>query len=277
MARPQIIQLSLALILSLAAGILMFNWMHGRSPQRAIESGPEKIMLAVAAAELEKGTRLEEAHLRMAPYLPESLPVGHFTDTEALEGRILADKLAAGEPITGARLAENGEMFGGVSAMVAPGKRAIAVKGNKVLGLSGYIRPGNHVDVLVTIDDERRCKDKAVTKLVLENVRVLATGRELEQDGGEDSTSSVDVYTLEMSPSESERLALADTRGTLHFALRNPADTDEVKTPGTNVPNILAQLHAGGSSKSKATGTTAARSYTKVEVITGSTRQTLRF
>lgn len=277
MARSQLIQLSLALILSLAAGVLMFRWMHQSQARPVGDTGPDKVMVAVAAAELDKGTRLQEAHIRMAPYLPESLPGGHFTEAKALSGRIVADKLSVGEPITGARLVEDGAVYGGVSTMVAPGKRAIAVKGNKVLGLSGYIRPGNHVDVLVTLDDERRSKDKAVTKLVLENIRILATGTELEQDGKDGSTSSVDVYTLEMTPDESERLALADTRGTLHFALRNPADAEQVLTRGASVPDVLGQLLAGGTTKAKGGARVQARAYTTVEVITGSNRQTLRF
>jgi pilus assembly protein CpaB len=87
----------------------------------------------------------------------------------------------------------------------------------------------------------------------------------------------VDVYTLEMSPAESEHLALADTRGTLHFALRNPADAEQVRTRGTNVPDILGQLLAGRAAKAKGGGPAQTRAYTTVEVITGAKRQTLRF
>lgn len=277
MSRSHVLQFSLALVLSLAAGILVFRWMN-QAPtmvQPMGETAPEKVMIAVASQELQKGAKLKETDIRMTPYLPESLPAGHFTDGKDLAGRIVSGRLAAGEPITNARLIGDDVLYGGVSTMVAPGKRAIAVKGNKVLGLAGYIRPGNHVDVLVTMDDERRSKDKAVTKLVLENVRVLATGTELDQDGKDGSTSSVDVYTLEMTPKESETLALADTRGTLHFALRNPADEENIRTPGTNVPAVLGQLLAGG--KKKSGRPAPARVYTKVEVITGAKRQTLRF
>jgi pilus assembly protein CpaB len=276
MARSHVLQFSLALVLSLAAGVLVFRWMNQpRTGPTGDFQTTEKVMVAVAAQELDKGTKLESAHVRMTPYLPESLPSGHFSEAKALTGRVIADGLAAGEPITGARLVQDGAVYGGVSTLVTPGKRAIAVKGNKVLGLSGYIHPGNRVDVLVTLDDERRCKNKSATKLVLENIRVLATGSELEQNG--ENTSSVDVYTLEMSPEESERLALADNRGALHFALRNPADEEKVLTPGTNVPDVLGQLLAGRPKKSGSKASPAARVYTKVEVITGANRKTLRF
>ena len=67
---------------------------------------------------------------------------------------------------------------GGVSAIVKPGKRALAVKGDKVIGLSGFIRPGNWVDVLVTITNP--LNKRKITKTVLENILVLATGIEIE-------------------------------------------------------------------------------------------------
>jgi len=150
--------------------------------------------------------------------------------------------------------------------------RAVAVKGNKVLGLSGFIRPGNHVDVLVTIDDETREKSKSRTKLVLENVRVLATGNELKQEGDDTSTSSVDVYTLEITPQQAEPLALAASRGELHFALRNPADDTKVLTPGTDVPGTLALLTSTPEGKP-----VRKTRETTVEMISGTERSTLRF
>ena len=144
-------------------------------------------------------------------------------------GRVLDADLAEGEPVTAARLVSDTPANMGVSTMIAPGKRAVAVKGNKVMGLAGFIRPGNRVDVLVTIDVRKGDKDVSVTKTVLsEGVRVIATGTELETSGDDGATSPVDTYTLELTSDESERLGLAATRGTLHFALRNPADDAKV-------------------------------------------------
>jgi pilus assembly protein CpaB len=123
-----------------------------------------------------------------------------------------------------------------VAAIIAPGKRAIAVKGDKVIGISGFIRPGDHVDVLVTLRDPRTKSE--VTKVVLQNIVVLATGTEMKENG-KGGPAPVDVYTLELSPEEGEKLSLAASQGKLQFALRNATDTDTVLTKGATIPEAL--------------------------------------
>ncbi|NJB67254.1 pilus assembly protein CpaB [Desulfobaculum xiamenense] len=272
MSRTTILQLTLALILSLVAGALIFLWMSGQSARQAKASKQDTVLLAVAATELRKGERITAQKLRMAEFLITSIPGGAFTDIAKTEGRVLLTDLAEGETITESRLLSAEIQSGGVSTLIAPGKRAVGVKGNKVLGLAGFVRPGNRVDVLVTIDDNSGNREKAVTKLVLENIHVLATGTQLEQGGPDDETSEVDTYTLELDPAEAERLALAATRGTLHFALRNPADQETVRTSGTDIPRTLAALKP----KTK-TPTGRPMRHSRVEVIHGNERTTLRF
>lgn len=270
MRASTIIPIALGLILSLAAGFMVFTWMQG-SQKRQVVQAPQTVEIIVSAQPIAKGTKLTETHLKLASFLPETVPAGTFSETTSLIGRVVATPFEQGEMITAGRLLDDSVQYGGVSTLISPGMRAIAVKGNQILGIAGFIRPGNRVDVLVTIDDERRTQDKAVTKTVLENIRVIATGTELEQKGEDKETSSVDVYTLEMEPKDAEKLALAATRGTLHFALRNPADTESIKTKGTNVPDTLSSL-TPPPPKSR-----AAKPETKVEVISGTNRQTMRF
>lgn len=270
MRKAALIQISLALVLALAAGTVIFKWMDARLKGAQTAKPEARAMLLVAARDLGRGARLDADCLRAAPFLAESAPKGAFREVEALAGRVLNTDLAAGEPVTASRLLADGEPYAGISALIAPGKRAVAVKGNKVLGLSGFIRPGNHVDVLVTIDVRRGDRDVSMTKTVLDDVRVIATGTELEVAGDDEATSSVDIYTLELTSAESEKLALAATRGTLHFALRNPADADDVATPGVDVPRLLSSLGQSGPAK-------AAPRRTGVEIITGTSRKTVRF
>jgi pilus assembly protein CpaB len=95
------------------------------------------------------------------------------------------------------------------------------------------------VDVLVTLEDPATKNE--VTKRVLDNVLVLATGTEIqEQQGGK--PSPVDVYTLEVDPEQGEKLALAAAEGKLQFALRNMTDTETVLTKGATITSTLASL-----------------------------------
>lgn len=268
MQKSTLLQLAIGLTLSAVAGLLVFNWLGSQSKEHATPA-PKQISLLVAAEPLSKGTRLTEQLLTTAPFLEASAPAGGFNEVEELLGRVVATPVDAGEPITRLRLVDPEAQFGKVSTLISPGKRAIAVQGNEVLGISGFILPGNHVDVLVTIDDERRKKDLSVTKTVLENIRVIATGTQIENNA-DDETASVDVYTLELTPREAEKLSLAATRGTLHFALRNPADKERITTAGTNVPDTLASLSPPKPVQKR-------RPTTKVEVISGTDRNTVRF
>jgi pilus assembly protein CpaB len=97
------------------------------------------------------------------------------------------------------------------------------------------------VDVLVTIKDPE--KEQEVSKTVLENILVLASGTEVQEDG-KAGESPVDVYTLEVTPDQAERLVLAAAKGKLQFALRNVTDSNEVKTRGVTIPQLLASMAA---------------------------------
>ncbi len=234
-----IIPIVVAFIIALAGSILTYSWITKQgSTQTVVKVDANAVKIAVAIDDLPWGTKLKKEHITFSPFLKESLPANYFTDGALLEGRVLIAPLKQKEPIIEARLAPTSVTTGGIAAVLEPGKRALAVKGDKIIGLSGLIQPGNRVDVLVTWQDPRNKRE--ITKIVLEDIRVLATGTEMEKSGkGETDTSPVDVYTLEVTPEEGERLALAATEGRLQFALRNALDTETVYTRGVTIPEAL--------------------------------------
>jgi pilus assembly protein CpaB len=183
-----------------------------------------------------------------------------------MEGRVLIVSLKQNEPILETKLAPTSVSTGGVSAVVKPGKRAIAVKGDKVLGISGFIKPGNRVDVLVTLKYGKKIE---TTKIVLENVLVLATGKEL-QENDKGNPSPVDVYTMEVTPEEGEKLTLAASKGKLQFALRNVTDAEIVLTKGATINKTLSSFRPPVPPKVR-------RSRAKVQVIKGSKSKKVRF
>ncbi|WP_029894572.1 Flp pilus assembly protein CpaB [Desulfohalovibrio reitneri] len=263
-----LIQLFLALLLAGGAGFLVLS-MSASKPKEAEQPPPriETTDVAVASTILKAGEKIDAESVRMVPYLEESMPDGCFTDLAELEGRVVLTPMGKGEPVTRGKLVDKDSAVGGVSALIGDGKRAMAVKGNKVMGLAGFVRPGNKVDVLVTLEDGRR---KSRTKVVLENVPVLATGEKLEalEDG---TQAPVDVYTLEVAPEESERLALAATKGTLHFALRGMSDNATILTHGVDVDRALAAY------KPKPPPRPRRHPPHRVEIITGAERTAKKF
>lgn len=267
-SKRALIQLMLALVLAVAAGVVIFRWTSGVRTAPVPAAQVSTVAVVVAKEPARRGMKLTEEMLEVRKYTEDSRPSGSFGKVEELAGRVLNQDVGANEAITGLKLADESVMGGGVSAMIEPGKRAMAVKGNVVMGLSGFVRPGDRVDVIVSMTTGQN--EKPVTKLVLERVKVLATGTQLQPPTEDGMTASVDVYTLELSPEESERLALAASRGTLHFALRNEQDEESVLTMGSDVPRTLAALRPKMPARN-------ARPVTRIEVISGTARSTVKF
>jgi pilus assembly protein CpaB len=234
-----LIPVTLALVVSLAASLFLYKRLIDPDANNESKSRePETANVAVAVEDLLLGAIIQPEMIKTAEYLKENLPSGFISDHESLAGRVVIASIRKNEPIVEHRLAPKDVTVGGVSAIIKSGSRAIAVKGDKVIGISGFIRPGNRVDVLVTV--EHPGTKLEVTKTVLENILVLATG-ELMQKSEKDSYP-VDVYTLEVTPEEGEKLALAAAEGILQFALRNIADTQNVMTEGVTIPQLLSSF-----------------------------------
>jgi len=231
------ILLGAAVIVALITSVLIYNTLQkkGKTPEVAsLEIQP----VAIAAADLSWGTVLTKETIKMVPFLKKSLPQGCFSDHSSLLGRVLLSHVKANEPIFESRLAPTSITTGGVAAVISPKKRAIAVRVDKTIGVSGFIRPGNRVDVLVTLPTGKI--PAPITKTVLENILVRTVGAEIEKKGKEEKPHEVDVITLEVTPDEAEKLALAATEGKLQLTLRNYNDTELVITKGTTIPTLLA-------------------------------------
>jgi pilus assembly protein CpaB len=266
-----LVQITLSLVLAIIAGVIIFKWTNGVKQSAPVAVVEDTVPVVVAKTDLSRGVKLTEEMLEVRKFTKASRPSGAFAEAKQVEGRVLNQAVGQGDALTPIKLADKSIMGGGVSALITPGKRAMAVKGNEVMGLSGFVRPGDRVDVIVSLTVGR--DEKPVTKLVLERVKVLATGTQLSPPNEEGKTASVGVYTLELTPPESERLALASTQGTLHFALRNEQDNADVRTLGTTVPRTLAALRP----KQKAPHVRRTRRSVNIEVITGTNRSTVKF
>jgi pilus assembly protein CpaB len=267
-----LIQIGLALTLAIVAGVVIFRWasnMRQAAPVAATQT--RTVSVVVTREPARRGMKLTGEMLDVRMYTADSQPVGSYAKSEELVGRVLNQDMGANEAVTALKLADEAVMGGGVSAMIEPGKRAMAVKGNMVMGLSGFVHPGDRVDVLVSLTEGR--EEKPVTKMVLEWVKVLATGTQLDTPTEEGVTASVDVYTLELSPQESERLALASTRGTLHFALRNLVDNATVLTHGETPKSALAAFRPKPKPKKRVRG----KKQVSVQVISGADATKVKF
>jgi pilus assembly protein CpaB len=279
--RP-VILLGAAIIVAFIASYLIYDSLQKRvAPKEAkLQTRPT----AVAVIDLPWGTALKKEMVRLEPFLIGSLPGGSFSDTSLLDGRVVLFPIGAREPILESRLAPITVKTGGIAAVVKPKMRAVAVKVDKVIGVAGFIYPNNRVDVLVTITPKQQQQDP-ITKIVLENILVLAAGPEMQKTGKDEKAAPVDVITLEVTPEEAEKLALAATEGKLQLALRNFSDNEDVLTLGAKVPALLASYSGSGkavvprgtkTSKVVSSKPGKPAAYV-VELITGGKKTTLKF
>jgi pilus assembly protein CpaB len=274
---PPVIMLVVALMI---AGIVSY-WSYGLLQKKTVEQAvpTDTQQIAVAAYDLKWGTVITNEVLKMQPYITGSLPTGYIADPTAAVGRVVMYPIQVNEPITESRLAPTSVKAGGVAAIVSPKKRAMAMKVDKVVGVSGFIHPGHRVDVLVSLKEK---ETKEITKIVLENIPVLAVGTEIEQAAGQkEKPAQVDVITLEVTPEEAEKLALAATVGKLQLALRNYTDTEDVMTRGTTITNLLSSYSGSGPAKTgtgvrRAAPAEPARGFT-VELIKGNKVSEVKF
>jgi pilus assembly protein CpaB len=225
--------MAVAIVFGLAAVLFASRWL-------LTQPGGGSGRIAVAAADISLGQRLTPEMFKLAEWPTDSVPKGAFTDPQKLGGRVLKSNLQIGEPVSETKLAPSGTL-GGLSALIAEGKRAITVRVNDVIGVAGFALPGNYVDIIVSTQKDATpgtdMREQSISKIVLERILVLAVAQEVNRD--ETKPKVVNAVTLEVTPEQAEKLDLARSVGTLSLALRNQVDPQSAATLGATKLTLL--------------------------------------
>ena len=189
------------------------------------------VQAVVAAHDLPMGSVIHDADLAIAE-IPATIP-GSLASKQEIIGRGITSGIYKGEPILEARLSAKGA-GGGLAGLIPSGLRAAAVRVNEVVGVSGFVRPGMHVDVITSgaPPDSNQRNVGTISRIVLQNLEVLSAGQDLDRDR-EGKPLAVQVVNLLVTPEQAETLTLA-SEAKVQLILRNPMDTQISKTPGTN-------------------------------------------
>lgn len=223
-----------ALIFGVLAAVSVSKYL---SSAQAYQNNLNKIAVAKVAIPL--GSKIIAEQIMVVQFPKESTPDGAFDSPEKLAGRVAVMNIAAREPITEARLAPEGTSAG-LAAVIPEGYRAMTVKVDDAAGISGFIMPGTLVDVVVTIDPrEGSGMQDPISKIVLQNIRVLANGQNIDKPENEREANTVKAVTLQVTPEQAEKLALASSEGKLQLVMRNQIDQGDEQTKGVNKRNLL--------------------------------------
>jgi pilus assembly protein CpaB len=271
-------RLTTAFIIALVVAGGFTYWLSQRVTKSRTPPPVIKSQYVAAAANLDAGQAIRAENLRLVEW-PASMPLtGATNNPQPLVGRIVLYPLAAGEPILERQLSSPGSSSG-LTMKIPDGMRAISLRSDEVVGVAGFLLPGTHVDVLVTLRVANQ--PDPVTSTVLQDAEILATGQKSEPDP-EGKPTTATVVTLLVKPEDAERVVLASTQGSVHFVLRNGVDKEQFTGP----PALLSGLaNIAGSTPDKSAAANgvhrslqlvAAKPYT-VETFLGTKQRTDNF
>ena len=215
--------LVLSVLLAAGAAIYTNTWLKQQMPGSTDRAATEGTPVVYAAMDIPYGQPIEQRHLKIK-WMPDDLvPASSFTDPMIVEGMIPIQDILAGDALRQERLSELKE-GATLAALIDPEKRAFTVRVNDVVGVAGFLLPGNHVDIIAT----KTQGDNVKAKTVLKDIKVLAVDQKARTDKNDPVV--VRAVTLELTPKESEELAMAREEGRIQLTLRNPL-SEEALTP----------------------------------------------
>ena len=235
--RPSsIVMLAVALVLGISAALLSKVWLQGQVPQPQVaEVGPKVKMgtVVTAAKALRFGNQLSPRSLREVEWPDKAIPEGAFRKiTDIMNGndrRVVLSAIEENEPVLGWKITGPGQRAS-LSALIGDGMKAVTIRVNDVLGVAGFVLPGERVDILLTRTESQEMGDKepiqknSFTDVLLRNVRVLAVDQ-LADDRTE-KPAPAKAVTIEVDTQQAQKLVLAASVGQIALALRSAGSTD---------------------------------------------------
>ena len=185
---------------------------------------PPMVDVIVAAKDIPIDTKIDASHVRIVKMPPASAPAGHLSKTEQVIGKRLKEAVYAGDLVLTKRLLDD-NAISILSVTLTPGMRAVAVRVDDIIGVSGFILPGSRVDVIASGGGRG-------VRTVLENIKVLSVGQALTAEGGTLKAGSV---TLEVDPRQAEILMEATESGSVRLALRSQRE----EPPSESGPSVV--------------------------------------
>lgn len=222
MSKSQIFLLFLlSVVFGLAAVFFAKQWMDNQVQPTVEVEQVERHPVVVASQEIEAGTIIEEQFLTTKLMEVDWINDNNYSDPEELVGKVVANTVYAGEVLHKMRFTVPGE-GSTLAALIPENKRAVTIRVDDVIGVAGFLLPGNKVDILNTVSYG---KNSASTQTVLKDIKVLAVDQTAKTK--ENSPIIVRAVTLEVTPKDAEKLLTAKSKGSIQLTLRNPHEVDK--------------------------------------------------
>lgn len=214
----------LSLLMAVGAAWIANTWVSGQLVSKA-SATPNTQLVVTAAMSIPFATKVEGRHLKLTEIPAGVMPEGAFTELSQVEGKVSTTSISRGEILVSERFASH-TRGSTLAALVAENMRAVTVRVDDVIGVGGFLLPGNTVDVLAARKDRNQ---RATIETILTNIKVLAVDQTAATE--ENEPVIVRAVTLEMTPKQTEKLVKARTEGSIQLTLRNPEEQDIVPEP----------------------------------------------
>ncbi len=230
------------LVISLILGLGAVQWV------RAVTKGGGQAAasIVVAKSNLKFGDHVDSVDLQLVDWPADSVPAGAFTRIADVAApgldRVVLRPIEPGEPVLASKVSGSGAKAS-LSTVIDPNMRAMTIHVNDATGVAGFITPGDRVDIMLTRDDGPNGKDSSRTDILLQNV--LVRGIDQEANERKEKPTVVKAVTVEVTPSDVQKLTLGSNIGTLSLALRNMASLQEVVTHSLSVKDLQPDPVAG--------------------------------
>ncbi|TCN32671.1 Flp pilus assembly protein CpaB [Sinorhizobium americanum] len=243
MRSSTITSLSIAILLAGAAVFGTRTYLADQQARLAAansKKAPEKT-LVVAAKPMRFGDRVYPESLKTIAWPTGEQPEGSFQTIESVIGekdepRYAMEAIDPGEPVLSSKITGTGERAT-LSAALDQGMKAVSIRVNDVLGVAGFVRPADRVDVLLTrVVRQQNNSEQTYVDVLLQGVKVLAVDQ--TADERKDEPSIVKTVTFEVTTDEAQRLTLGASIGTLSLALRNIASSNVEQTRPITVADL---------------------------------------
>ncbi len=267
--------LTILLIAFVIAGVCTFL-VYRIVGKRMMTGRPETTTRVVAASsDIKIGTVLTASNLSTVSIVG-ALPQGAILKPQDAIGRGVIAEIYQGEPILDSRLAAPG-MGGGLAPTIPAGMRAIAVKVDQVVGVAGFVLPGMRVDVLASgVPPGAPPTEGPVTKTILQNIKVLSAGTDIQRDA-QGKPQQVQVVNLLVTPEEAQTMSLAGNQLKIQLVLRNPLDNKTAPVPITAEGSLLAGAQSARPPVRATRRPAPPPQYDSIQVINGSSTSETRF
>lgn len=203
------------------------------------EISQQETNVVIAATDIPMGTQINDQQVLVVKYPKKLLPEKAMVRSQEVVGRVSVTNISAKTPILEGQLAGLGAQPG-LSGVTPAGMRAVSVRVDEASSVGGFVAPGTYVDVIAIMQPQMDGA-KQVSKVILQKVRVLAGGQQM-QTKPDGKPALVNTMTLEVTPTQAEKLKLAEAEGRLQLSIRNATDQIIEKTPGATRRDVINDI-----------------------------------